>query len=70
MSHRTLDMTRLEAAAHRLQQSVARLESAFETRARIDRSVDRTDTSLHEVAEAIDTRLDSLIDRLRRVLET
>ncbi len=62
-------MTRLEAAARRLQQSVARLESAVETRARIDRSADGTDTTLREVAEAVDARLDRLIDRLRRVLE-
>jgi hypothetical protein len=63
-------MTRLEAAARRLQQSVARLETAVETRDREDTSPYGADTTSRGVVEEIDARLESLIDRLRRVLET
>ncbi len=62
-------MTRLEAAAGRLQQSVARLESAVETRARDDNSAGATEVARREASDAADARLDSIIDRLRRVLE-
>ena len=62
-------MTRLEAAAGRLQQSVARLETAIRTRAREDGEAAAAGAVRGETAEAARTRLDSVIDRLRRVLE-
>lgn len=62
-------MTRLEAAASRLRQSVARLESALATRAREDDAAGDADAARRETADAAGARLDSVIDRLRRVLE-
>ena len=67
--HRTPVITRLEAAASRLQQSVARLESAIQTRAREDGEAAAAGAALGETADAARVRLDSVIDRLRRVLE-